>query len=183
MTRTVPTPAIRVKALLDAFGDGELLTSVCDSDYGPALKQLGQRINLSLGLAPQCVPAPLLTASGSLVCRSGDVLGFDADNKPVLCTGDCLEQADCVVTSLPAAGDAGPAPTPVERCPSELFGNPGDTSCGERCPCWRVIPHPSCEPGLHHAVEILAAEESRTAIEVTCRLDGAYWPAQRADRP
>jgi len=146
-------PAIRIKALLDSFGNKglfnggtdktltqDLPVDVCRQSYAPALRRLGRAIVSTL--VGRCLPKPLLTLGGGLACHKGDVIGAGAT-----CRQSCLDQADChVQIQTPSKPPQSPA-VDVPRCAPAKFANPADTDCGDTCPCWRIVPNPAeCSP-------------------------------------
>ena len=64
-------PAIRVNALVDAFGDQGSFFSLCDDSFALAMKSIGNRIRGLLGA--QCLEHPPLDAGGRPVCHRGQV--------------------------------------------------------------------------------------------------------------
>jgi len=173
----VAKPAIRLKAVVDAFGSRGDFSEICTTDFGPALKRLGQLIVASLG--GQCISAPPLTEDGGLACQAGDDLGG------VSCQTSCLDHADCVV-ELTTSERSGIVP----RCEADRFTNATNTDCGARCPCWRVVSKPSdCKPevnGSPYGLEILRRGEAEkgSAALVRCATSPLPWgSAELAAQP
>ncbi len=146
-------PAVRMKSLVDRFGVDGQFTAICESDFGPALKRLGDRIVASLDRP--CLGAPPLTRGGGLACAAGDLLGTGQDGKPMTCARGCLELADCLVDEL--SGGESPTAREIPACSAELFANPKLRDCGASCPCWRLAHSPECAASSRsgYAVEIL----------------------------
>jgi hypothetical protein len=146
-------PAVRMKSLIDRFGGDGQFTQICESDFGPALKRLGDRIVASLD--KPCLGAAPLTHGGGLACNAGDLLGQGADGQPVTCAESCLERSDCLVDER--VGSEHPTVTPIPACAASKFGSPKDSDCGDRCPCWRLTHVPECAASSRsgYAVEIL----------------------------
>ena len=174
-------PAVRIKALVRAFAKElslkeiadvkakkksipyfvdaqgkwreENFTSICTSDFSPALKRLGERIVGSLGT--MCLSPPALTDNGGILCRKGDVI-CDAKTcgKKVVCQQGCLSKAKFTIQQHSHAGRA-----EVPKCSPALFDPKlPSTACAGECPCWRVVPSGVCtkQPGSSpYAVEIM----------------------------
>jgi hypothetical protein len=150
-------PAIRIKSLVDAFGNRGHFSSICTDDFGPALERLGQLIVTSLG--GQCIDSPPLTPSGGIACHGGDLLGTAVSGEPVSCQTGCLHQAECIVDLVTAQGTPQQQSVPVPQCGPAKFENPEDKDCGAICPCWRIVSRPGeCKPevnGSPYGLEIL----------------------------
>lgn len=125
-------PALRLDALVEAFGDNGLFHPICSADVGPALSALGDKISARLG--PQCVTRPVLTREGRLACREGDIIGRDAQGRPVRCAQNTLADAECVVERV--AGRRADAPrSQIPQCRA------GARTAGA---CWRLAPAAKC---------------------------------------
>ncbi len=174
-------PAVRIKALVHAFAkeltlkevsdvkakttkipyfidsDGkwreENFTSICTSDFSPALKRLGERIVGSLGTL--CLSPPALTDNNGILCKKGDVI-CDAKTcgRKVVCKEGCLERANFTIQQYSASGR-----DTVKKCSTKLFDpRISRTACAGECPCWRVVPSAVCtkqEGSSPYAVEIM----------------------------
>ena len=194
------TPSIRIKALMHEFArelspqevadikakkkniphfvdnNGawreENIFTVCAADYSPGLKHFGERILHVIGHHPLCLPAPLITHNGALVCRKGDTLG-SGDSRQT-CKASCLEKAECVVESFSMKDIKLSHPVPVPRCTGSRFSDPKILDCGSTCPCWRVTPRAEC--GLaNYGLEILNRTKSghgpARLVRARCRVD------------
>ncbi len=64
------------------------------------------------------------------------------DGTAVRCEGNCLHEVECVVDIVVKQEQEH---LPVPRCEADTFTDPGDGTCGEICPCWRVIQSDSCQ--------------------------------------
>ncbi|MCC6747618.1 MAG: hypothetical protein IT371_08175 [Deltaproteobacteria bacterium] len=177
-------PALRLSAVLE--GDPTLrmdstFHSICDQDFGPALSRLGRKL---VGkLSRQCVAAPLLSASGSLLCAAGDPIGSASDGRAVTCAASCLEKAECTVEEVLAPGTPSAKATPIPRCPAPLFKDPAAT-CGASCPCWRLVtsadPAKRCDPavdGSPYRLEVVrsAAPVPGAAVQARCTATRYRW--------
>jgi hypothetical protein len=172
-------PAIRLKALTDAFGtqghfnEGVDETgtkfvgvTICNQDFSPALRLLGQVIVATLG--GQCLSQPLLTKNGGLVCQQGDLLA-----EGVTCAQSCLDQAECIVKQVTNLGTPQEKSEVVAKCDAAKFANPADKDCGSTCPCWRVVRNMDCRSTVHgspYALEILRQGSAvpGTVAQVAC---------------
>jgi hypothetical protein len=126
----VGLPAIRLDAMREAF-DGQF-TGVCDGRYGATLRALGEGIRLASPHA--CLRRPPTTSAGGLACAQT----LEA------CRGaDCLADIDCTAETAPSFVPRAKR-SALERCPVTLFDDPRARNCGDACPCWRVVPEPSC---------------------------------------
>lgn len=170
-------PAVRMKSLIDRFGVDGQFTAICESDFGPALKRLGERIVASLDRP--CLGAAPLTRGGGLACNAGDALGLGSDGKPVTCQQGCLELADCLVDEV--VGAENPTLTPIPACSAVLFANPKQTDCGGSCPCWRLAYSAECAAGSRsgYAVEILRRGDPPKLSSAVVRC--STLPAERHD--
>ena len=130
----------------------ENFSTICSSDYSPAMQRLGQRISASLRTT--CLTKPALTLDKGLVCRKGDVVGTNSAGKKVTCQQGCLEKAKLTVGRVTTAGQKY-----VARCPAKLFDPAlASSACGTTCPCWRIVPRASCTdiPGSSpYALEVM----------------------------
>ena len=180
-------PAIRIKTLIDGFGDKgffnkgtdttltqDLPVNICSPDYSPALRLLGRVIVASLG--GQCISLPPLTRNGGLVCKQGDALG-----NGVSCAQSCLDRADCIVQEVVNQGTPQEQTTVVPKCEIAKFNNPADKDCGAMCPsCWRIVPKSDCKPSINgspYGLEILRkGEAQKGAVAVTkCNITTEKW--------
>ena len=164
---TLAAPAVRIKALVHAFAEeltvqevadikakqqntpyyvdsagkwrAENFTSICNSDFSPALERLGARIIDRLGTL--CLSPPALTDNGGIICKEGDII-CDAKTcgKVVKCEQGCLTKANFTIQQYTSAGRI-----TVPKCSEQLFDPKlPATSCGGQCPCWRVVPSAVC---------------------------------------
>ena len=116
----------------------ENFTTICSADFSSALERIGKTIVANLGTL--CLDPPPLTQNGGIVCRAGDEVGKDQSGKPITCQQSCLDQVSFTVEEVAASGRR-----PLKKCPARLFDPKiGSKACGDACPCWRVIPHGSC---------------------------------------
>ena len=134
-------------------------TTICSSDFSPALKRLGERIVGAI--KPLCMDPPALTDNGGILCRKDDVI-CDAKtcSKVVKCKESCLSKANFTVQEYVKGSSVR---TKVKKCSEEknveitVSGSKikvsrwdarvTATSCGtggKECPCWRIVPAPAC---------------------------------------
>jgi hypothetical protein len=178
-------PALRLKALIDAFGSNgyinegtdatgtqQVAVNICSNDFTPALRLLGKKMAGTLGtLGGQCLGKPPLTATNKLACSAGDVIG-----PGVTCQKSCLESVDCAVEESVGTGAA----VAVPRCAAAKFADPTDFDCGGTCPCWRVVRKPECKPGpvsTPYGLEVLRKGQAApgTVAKITCRTSALAW--------
>ena len=183
-TDTSAMPAVRLRALVHAFAKeltvGEVadikaktsntpyfvdsagkwreenFTSICNSDYAPALERLGKDIIGKLGTL--CLAPPPLTNNGGILCRKGDVI-CDAKTcgKEVRCQKGCLTKAEFTIQEY-----TGDDRKTVPKCSDSLFDPKiARTECGGQCPCWRVVPSSVCT-----SKEEVARGSSPYALEI-----------------
>ena len=177
-------PAIRIKALMDAFAPDSQFSSICDGDFGPALERLGQKILGKLGA--QCIPAPVLTPAGAVACRQGDTYG---PGNSITCQQDCLDQVSCEVTEVTNPGTQNQRAEKIDKCPARLW-HPTDwkteRDCGADCPCWRLVRKQSnrqtenCNPvqsGSRYGLDILRSVDppKGTFAEARCLTAPYAW--------
>jgi hypothetical protein len=187
-------PALRLKALIDAFGGNgyfnegtdvtgtqQVSVNICSNDFTPALRLLGKKMAGTLGtLGGQCLGKAPLTATDKLACSAGDSIG-----PGVKCNTSCLDKVDCKVEESVGTGGA----VAVPRCPAAKFADPKDFDCGATCPCWRVVRKPECKPGpvsTPYGLEVLRKGQAApgTVAKVTCRTSAHAWgSAQLAALP
>lgn len=168
-------PAIRIKAVSDAFDTRGQFSTICTGDFGPALERLGELIVANLH---NCIEAPLLTYAGNVACQHGEALGTDTLGQPVSCQEGCLHAADCVVREVPFSSDHPTQDLP--RCSPDKFNNTADRDCGGLCPCWRVITKDTCQRGGSapgYALEILRRGEAPpgTYLTTKCQSSSSGW--------
>ena len=165
-------PALRLAKVVNAFG-GEI-APICTDDFGPALSKIGERIRSALG--SQCISKPLLTRKNELACAAGTAIGGGKS-----CDATNLADADCAVEELLGGDDRRRVEIP--RCSDELF-DPKATSCGDQCPCWRIVARPAdrCGPtatpvSTPFGLDILhATEPEKGTIAVgRCRVLTVPW--------
>ncbi len=177
-------PALRLKAVVEGMGkngyynqgtDTSLTqkeeVNICSDNFGPAMRLLGRMIVASLG--NQCLNGPPVSRAGNLVCQQGDDLG-----QGKTCPEHCLEKTECVVTEMEDMGSG--AKTSIKQCPKEKFDNPADTSCGDSCPCWRIVKKKECKAnvdGSPYGLEILRQGEAPkgAVAEVKCATAPYPW--------
>lgn len=185
-TNGIAVPAVRIKALVNAFGERghfnkgidaggkSVEVNSCSADYSPAMRLLGEVIVASLG--GQCISAPPLTKNSGIACVAGEQLG-----NGVTCKASCLEKVDCQVTEVVNQGSAQEQRTVVEKCPLELFDpNLKQDACGGSCPCWRIIPNKECKPEAHgspYGLQIMRKGEAAkgTVAEAACATTPLKW--------
>jgi hypothetical protein len=182
-------PGIRIKSLVDSFENEGSFTNICEGDFGPAMKALGEQIVGRLG--GQCISAPLLIKGGALACKAGDSIGTNSKGEAVTCKSDCLKMADCKIQqSTGSSGSGSREWENVERCSDALFDSTsGD--CGTECPCWRIAKKETCVPesvGSPYGLEILREggkePEKGTVANVACQTSGHKWGSKGlADLP
>ena len=138
------------------------VTSVCSSDFAPALKRLGERIvgSLVLGGGTSCLSSPALTDNGGILCNRDDVICDAATcGQQVLCQQSCLTKANFTIEELSNTGR-----TKIMKCSDKLFDpSVAKTQCGVTCPCWRIVPSASCKAtagSSPYAVEIMRQGEA-----------------------
>ena len=167
----------------------ENYTSICSSDFSPALRALGKRIVASL--VPPCLRVPAISYNDGVFCKKGDVLFQNPKTgKKTVCQKSCLNKADFVV-KMGTPGNL----AMVQRCPDSLFNPAIPTSqCGEQCGCWRVVPNSKMCPtttdsgatSSPYAVEIMRKTDppKNTILEVKYLASPAPWgTADFADLP
>jgi len=181
-------PTLRIKALMDRFGERGFYNtgldkaekptevSICSADYQPALRFVGRSIVAAL--TSRCIPGPLLipaeggSGAPSVACHAGDRPG--PPDSPA-CPRSCLDQAQCTVERVSPTGPG----VPIARCPAHLFDDPAARDCGRSCPCWRIVASPDCNPqvvGSPHAVEILDRSPAPGAlVRIECLLSTHPW--------
>jgi len=188
-------PAIRIKTLIDGFGDKgffnkgtdfsleqDIDVNICSPDYSPALRLLGRVIVAALG--GQCISLPPLTRNGGLVCNKGDTLGT-VGGQTVTCQQSCLDKADCIVQEVVNQGTPQEKSTVVQKCEPGKFANPGDKDCGAICPCWRIVPKAGeCKPSVNgspYGLEVLRkGEPPKGAVAVTkCNITTEKWGSDK----
>ncbi|MCC6999726.1 MAG: VWA domain-containing protein [Deltaproteobacteria bacterium] len=109
-------PGIRLETFTKAFGDNGSVISICQNDFSPALRRIGELIAAALG--KQCIRAPLVNVPASDPSGT-EVVG--GDGKRVSCT---------VTDTLNLGTD-----TQVE--------NPLPVCDGSRKPCWKPVFNPT----------------------------------------
>lgn len=105
-------PAVRLKKFVDAFGENGLVTSICNTNLGPALMKIGQK--LADILQKTCIDAPL----------------YDTNPATPAIEPDCR-----VIETIPVQGGAGESETLLRQCGSPGAGLPcwrlkADATCG-----------------------------------------------------
>ncbi len=159
----------------------ENFSTICSSDFSPAMRRLGQSITAALGTT--CLEAPALTAGKRLVCRKGDVIGTGSAGKQITCRQSCLEDAALSVTLV-----TGSLRRTVPRCSAKLF-EPyvAPASCGVECPCWRIVPRKFCWsiPGSSpYSLEVMGAAAARGYLQVCGATSEHHWGSRQvADLP
>ncbi|MCB9555682.1 MAG: hypothetical protein H6707_06225 [Deltaproteobacteria bacterium] len=171
-------PAIRIKALSDAFAPDSTFSTICTDDFGPALAALGRKIVGKLG--GQCIQQPLLTQKGGVACQNGDTFGNGK-----ACTANCLEDVSCQVTEVVNSGTANESSVTIPKCPSNLWYPADwekDRDCGTSCPCWRIVKKSSaCKPDTDNStpygLDILRSKEPAqgTVANMACRGSKTNW--------
>jgi hypothetical protein len=105
------TAALRMKKFVDSFKENGSFFSICQDDFRPAMKQIGEKLAAKLG--NPCITAPLV------------------DIKPA----EAGVQADCqVIDAEPGDNGAAPKLTPLPPCGSgamPCWKLAADTSCGD----------------------------------------------------
>jgi hypothetical protein len=176
-------PALRIQAVVNSFGEerghfnkglddaGRVDVNICATDFGPAMKLLGEVIVATLG--GQCISAPPLTGNGGIACDAGRDLGGGKK-----CEASCLDKIDCIIQE--GSGDQKDPPR-VEKCPAELF-NPAIKDCGGNCPCWRIVPNADCDPvknGSPYGLQIMRAgnkeADKGTVAIAKCATTPSLW--------
>ena len=161
----------------------ENFSTICSSDFSPALKRIGEQIVASLGT--MCLHKPGLTESGSILCRKNDVLGKNTKGETVTCKDGCLETAKFQIQEVTSAGT-----TKVAKCPTSLFDQKIKVDqCGTNCPCWRIVSSDTCKNtagSSPYAVEIMRKGEAAkgTYAKVCANSSGHSWGSPKfADLP
>ena len=117
----------------------ENYSTICSSDFSPALKRIGGRIVASLGT--MCLSPPGLTDNDGILCQKGDVIGKNSAGKTVTCAKSCLTKANFTIQEVTSAGRAS-----IKKCPDKYFdAKVASKDCGSSCPCWRIIPATICK--------------------------------------
>jgi hypothetical protein len=161
----------------------ENFSSICSTDFSPALKRLGQRILGRLVLdrlevGRMCLDPPVFTPQAAIICQGGDRIwlgpngradpvvkdpdgSFRSRGDDVVCEKSCLSAAEIYGYESTVNSE-----TRIEKCPARLFDAsvPRD-ACGAECPCWRVVKSPACESRMlsgssPYAVEIMHQGEA-----------------------
>jgi hypothetical protein len=186
----IAVPAVRMKAVVESFDErghfnkglddsGKPVdVNICHTNFGPAMKLLGEVIVASLG--GQCISAPPLTRNSGVACVAGEALG-----PGVTCKASCLEKVDCQVTEVVNQSSAQEQRTVIEKCPVELF-DPGlkQDACGDTCPCWRIIPNKECSPAAHgspYGLQIMRKGEAikGAVAEAACATTPLKWGSDK----
>ena len=174
----VKAKKVNIPYFIDTLGKWreQNFTSVCSSDFAPALKRLGERIVGSLGTL--CLSPPALTDNGGILCRKDDVI-CDAKNCPkvVKCTQSCLTKANFTIQEYTSAGKRQTIP----KCADKLFEpTVATTACGSTCPCWRIVPSAVCKAtagSSPYSVEIMRQGQANkgTYASVCALTSTASW--------
>jgi len=153
----------------------ENFSSICTSDFSPALERLGERIVGALGTL--CLDPPALADNGGILCRKGDVIYNDKiSGKKVVCQQSCLDQANFTIQEVASTGERADVP----KCPSALFDAKKHkrTDCGEYCPCWRIVYSDVCKNqkgSSPYSVEIMRKGEApKGTYARVCALTSSY---------
>ena len=173
-------PALRIRAVTDAFGSDGQYTSICEANFGPAIEAVGKKILSKLSSA--CLPRALLTSNGGVACQHGDRFGAGAGG---VCANSCLDKASCTVTEIVGVGTPSQSSTKLDKCPIELW-YPGDwrkdRDCGTNCPCWRIVKKDTkdCDPaasGSPYALDVLRQGQAAAGVmaEVRCMSSDRPW--------
>ena len=157
-------------------------TTICSSDFSPALKSVGEQIVASLG--DLCLDRPPLTSKGGIACKAGDLLGTNSKGQQVTCQKSCLDEADMTIHEVTSAGR-----TSVSRCPSSMFDAQIKVDqCGNSCPCWRIIPSSTCKAtkgSSPYQVEVMRKGQAAKGTYATIcprEATGAWGTAEFADQ-
>jgi hypothetical protein len=179
-------PAIRLKSVITGskkyeghFDEGMddagniIPVNICQKDYSPALRLLGEKIVASLG--GQCISSPPLTTSGGLACHKGD-----SYSPGVTCDTKCLDQTDCIVDQITGQGTSAEKSTTIPKCSPGPLWDPATKDCGSECPCWRLVPSSECIPakdGSPYGLNILRKGEAEkgTVASVQCATAPKKW--------
>jgi|GEM_PF-881633 hypothetical protein len=180
-------PGIRIKSLVDDFGDEGAYSNICAGDFGPPMKTLGEKIVGRIG--GQCIAAPPLTRSGAIACKAGTPLGTNSKGESTVCSNDSLAQVDCTIQESTRQNKAAEWKT-VEKCSDALF-NSDSRDCAGECPCWRLAAKTTCvaeSVGSPYGLEILREgdkePEKGTVAKVSCHTSGYKWGTKEfADLP
>jgi len=154
----------------------ENFTSICTSDFSPALKRLAGRIVGALGTL--CLNPPALTDNGGILCKKGDVIYTDKiTGKKITCKKSCLEKAKFTIQEVTTAGRS-----TINPCPDALFDSVkyNKKACGDHCPCWRIVPSKVCKNikgSSPYSVEIMRkTEAAKGTFASVCALTSSnYW--------
>jgi hypothetical protein len=160
-------PPIRLGKVVEHFG-GEVY-SICTDDFGPALRNIGERIVMKL--KEPCVSRPLLSDTGHFVCTTGTDLG-----RGETCGANSLAQADCVMQEI----DRNEQTLDIPRCSEALFYDAQTDSCAGECPCWRLRTSPKCGPSVGtspYSIEILRNHTPSygTIVAAFCSASTSKW--------
>jgi hypothetical protein len=139
----IARPAIRLSAFVTPAGSRGLFDTVCQSDYGPIMTDIGN-----------------LIFSDVTPCIDGDV---DVTDQDTTMPGTQLQ---CDVTDIVDPDTAQESQTVVPRCP--MTGAMTPDPAGPR-PCWWVGADASCPaPNLSLHVERATAPPAGTTLRMTC---------------
>ena len=112
----VADPGVRLEQFTRAFGDNGKVVSICQNDFSPALRRVGELIGAALG--KQCIRAPLVDVP------DGDATGVEVE-------GGDGRRVSCTVTDTLNLGQDSQVETVLPVCD------------GTRKPCWKPVFNPS----------------------------------------
>lgn len=123
-----------------------------------------------------CADRPLITRLGGVACAEGD-----SHAAGVRCpVGGCLELAACTAHEVDQGADEHAEPIEVPRCPLDAW-SPG-ASCGDACPCWRLVPNSACAPdgdGSPYAFEVIrGGVPQAVTTELKCEVAEPAWGSE-----
>jgi hypothetical protein len=188
----IAVPGVRMEAMIKTFGERghfnkgiddqgrPVEVNICSTNFGPAMKLLGEVLVATLG--GQCISAPPLTKAGAIACQAGDKFGPGGGTA---CRATCLDKVDCQVTEVINQSSPQEQRTVIDKCPPELF-DPGikQDACGDKCPCWRIIPNKECNPsanGSPYGLQIMRKGEAvkGAVAEAACATTPNKWDSQK----
>jgi len=157
----------------------ENFSSICSSDYSPALQRVAKQIESKLSANPDifCMDGPALTEDDGLVCAAGDTIcDTPSCAQAVKCQKSCLSKAKIAVQEHSSNGVI-----KVPRCESSLWNSSiSKDKCTGTCPCWRLMPSKACSQeagGVPYAVEIMrnTPAPKMAHVKVCARISAKPW--------
>jgi hypothetical protein len=128
---TFGDPGVRMKQVIDSFGDLGTFTSICQASYADSMRVIAEKIGRSLGR--QCINAVLAQAPGFTTALPTVAAGTYVDPTTVSCTVE-----DVQFIGTPQQKQLRSLP------PCNRSGEPASVQC------WAMVGDPmcSCDPGI-----------------------------------